>query len=144
MRSIGLPWSEQLVQRTLIGTGSAVLAARLALQYGVACMCNGGTHHAHRAHGSGGVRCCSRCHMQQLRHQLRVQGDVDVLYLLACPIQFWYIPYSCNSYPDSDTMPVLQATSSCAVGAAALPLMRKTPSTGMLALLSMRGWPLLL
>lgn len=53
MRSIGLPWSQQLVQRTLIGTGSAVLAARLALQYGVACMCNGGTHHAHRAHGSG-------------------------------------------------------------------------------------------
>jgi acetoin utilization deacetylase AcuC-like enzyme len=53
MRRIGLPWSQQLVQRTLIGTGSAVLAARLALQYGVACMCNGGTHHAHRAHGSG-------------------------------------------------------------------------------------------
>jgi hypothetical protein len=53
MRRIGLPWSEQLVQRTLVGTGSAVLAARLALSYGVAIMCNGGTHHAHRAHGSG-------------------------------------------------------------------------------------------
>lgn len=53
MRRIGLPWSEQLVQRTLVGTGSAVLAARLALQFGVAIMCNGGTHHAHRAHGSG-------------------------------------------------------------------------------------------
>ncbi|KAF8065528.1 hypothetical protein HT031_003129 [Scenedesmus sp. PABB004] len=53
MRAIGLPWSEALVRRTLIGTGSAVLAARLALQYGVAVMCNGGTHHAHRAHGSG-------------------------------------------------------------------------------------------
>ena len=53
MKQIGLPWSQKLVQRTLIGTGSAVLAARLALQYGVACMTNGGTHHAHRAHGSG-------------------------------------------------------------------------------------------
>jgi hypothetical protein len=53
MRRIGLPWSEQLVQRTLVGTGSAVLAARLALSYGVAIMFNGGTHHAHRAHGSG-------------------------------------------------------------------------------------------
>lgn len=53
MRQIGLPWSQQLVQRTLIGVGSAVLAARLALQFGVACMCNGGTHHAHPAHGSG-------------------------------------------------------------------------------------------
>lgn len=53
MRRIGLPWSQQLVARTLVGTGSAVLAARLALSLGVAIMCNGGTHHAHRAHGSG-------------------------------------------------------------------------------------------
>lgn len=53
MRRIGLPWSERLVRRTTLGVGSAVLAARLALQYGVAVMCNGGTHHAHRAHGSG-------------------------------------------------------------------------------------------
>ena len=53
MRQIGLPWSERLVRRTLIGVGSAVLAARLALQFGVACMSNGGTHHAHAAHGSG-------------------------------------------------------------------------------------------
>ncbi len=57
MRKIGLPWSPQLVQRTLVGTGSAVLAARLALQYGVACMTNGGTHHAHFAHGSGVYHC---------------------------------------------------------------------------------------
>lgn len=53
MRRIGLPWSQALVRRTLVGVGSAVLAARLALQFGVAVMCNGGTHHAHRAHGSG-------------------------------------------------------------------------------------------
>lgn len=53
MRRIGLPWSETLVRRTLIGTGSAVLAARLALQLGVAVMCNGGTHHAHRGFGAG-------------------------------------------------------------------------------------------
>ena len=53
MRRIGLPWSERLVRRTTLGVGSAVLAARLAVQYGVAAMCNGGTHHAHRAHGSG-------------------------------------------------------------------------------------------
>ena len=53
MRQIGLPWSETLVKRTLIGTGSAIMAARLALQYGVACMCNGGTHHAYRDGGSG-------------------------------------------------------------------------------------------
>lgn len=53
MRKIGLAWSQDLVARTLIGTGSAILAGRLALQYGAACMTNGGTHHAHPAHGSG-------------------------------------------------------------------------------------------
>ena len=53
MRKINLPWSEKLVRRTLVGTGSAITAARMALQAGVACMCNGGTHHAHGAHGSG-------------------------------------------------------------------------------------------
>jgi acetoin utilization deacetylase AcuC-like enzyme len=53
MRKIGLPWSPALVTRTTAGTGSAILAARLALQYGVACMTNGGTHHAHYGHGSG-------------------------------------------------------------------------------------------
>jgi acetoin utilization deacetylase AcuC-like enzyme len=53
MRRIGLPWSPALVRRTTIGTGSAILAARLAMQFGVACMTNGGTHHAHAGHGSG-------------------------------------------------------------------------------------------
>lgn len=53
MRQIGLPWTKALVRRTLRGVGSAVLAAHLALRYGVACTTNGGTHHAHPAHGSG-------------------------------------------------------------------------------------------
>lgn len=53
MRRIGLPWSPELVTRTLIGVGSAVLSARLAVQYGAAVMCNGGTHHAHRDRGAG-------------------------------------------------------------------------------------------
>ena len=55
MRQTGLPWSEELVKRTLIGVGSAVLAARLALHYGVAVMCNGGTHHAHSDYGTGKI-----------------------------------------------------------------------------------------
>jgi acetoin utilization deacetylase AcuC-like enzyme len=53
MRRIGLPWSPELVQRTLAGVGSAVLAGRLALECGAAVMCNGGTHHAHASQGSG-------------------------------------------------------------------------------------------
>jgi acetoin utilization deacetylase AcuC-like enzyme len=62
MKRIGLPWSERLVRRTVLGVGSAVLAARLALQYGVAAMSNGGTHHAHYAHGSGCVARGMLCH----------------------------------------------------------------------------------
>jgi len=53
MRRIGLPWSPELVRRTLAGVGSAVLAARLATQLGLAVTTNGGTHHAHPSHGSG-------------------------------------------------------------------------------------------
>lgn len=69
MRRIGLPWSPQLMQRTLIGTGSAILAARLALQYGVACMTNGGTHHAHADHGTGATVCVNEmAHLQQRIH----------------------------------------------------------------------------
>lgn len=52
-KAIGLPWSEALVRRTLVGAGSAVLAARLATEFGIAVMCNGGTHHAHFDRGSG-------------------------------------------------------------------------------------------
>eukprot|EP00884_Botryococcus_braunii_P009579 jgi/Botrbrau1/18622/Bobra.0367s0059.3 len=60
MRMIGLPWSETLVKRTMIGTGSAIAAARTALEQGVACTCNGGTHHAHRDYGTDLV-CGSGC-----------------------------------------------------------------------------------
>ena len=41
MRKIGLPWSPELVQRTLIGVGSAIEAARYAVEYqSIAIMCN--------------------------------------------------------------------------------------------------------
>lgn len=53
MRRIGLQWTPELVNRTLAGVGSAILAGRLALMYGVAVMTNGGTHHAHSNFGSG-------------------------------------------------------------------------------------------
>jgi acetoin utilization deacetylase AcuC-like enzyme len=53
MRRIGLPWSEQLVRRTQIALGGTVLAARLALQEGLAGNAAGGTHHAFPGYGSG-------------------------------------------------------------------------------------------
>lgn len=53
-RKIGLPWSEVLVARSLATVGGALAAARRALETGaVSALLAGGTHHAHRDHGSG-------------------------------------------------------------------------------------------
>jgi acetoin utilization deacetylase AcuC-like enzyme len=53
MRRIGLPWSQGLVNRTQIALGGTVLAARLALEHGLAGNAAGGTHHAFPGYGSG-------------------------------------------------------------------------------------------
>lgn len=53
IRRIGLPWSEELVRRTVRAVGGTILTARLALRYGVAANSAGGTHHAHPDFGSG-------------------------------------------------------------------------------------------
>lgn len=52
---IGLPYSESLVDRTLLEVSGTVLAARLALKFGLVCNLAGGTHHAHKGFGSGCV-----------------------------------------------------------------------------------------
>lgn len=52
-RRIGLPFSEQLIHRTLIAPAGTLLASKLALEHGVACHIGGGTHHAHYSFGSG-------------------------------------------------------------------------------------------
>lgn len=52
-RRIGLPWSSALANRTCIAVGGAILAAKLALECGLACNTAGGTHHAFPSFGSG-------------------------------------------------------------------------------------------
>jgi acetoin utilization deacetylase AcuC-like enzyme len=53
MRRIGLPWSRTLADRSLATVGGALAAARAALAFGISGQLAGGTHHAHRAFGSG-------------------------------------------------------------------------------------------
>lgn len=53
LRSIGLPWSKGLVERSLISPNGTLLTASIALKKGIACHLAGGTHHAHRDYGSG-------------------------------------------------------------------------------------------
>lgn len=53
IKNLGLPWSEELLLRTLISPNGTLLTAKLALKYGVSCHLAGGTHHAHRDFASG-------------------------------------------------------------------------------------------
>ncbi len=53
LRRMGLPWSEQLLRRTILSPSGTLLSAQLALQKGIACHLAGGTHHAHFDFASG-------------------------------------------------------------------------------------------
>jgi len=53
LRKIGLPWSPQLVRRTLLECEGTRQTALHALRTGLACNTGGGTHHAFPSHGSG-------------------------------------------------------------------------------------------
>ena len=52
-REIGFPVGERVSRRAQLATGGTVLAARLALEHGIACNTAGGSHHARRAQGAG-------------------------------------------------------------------------------------------
>lgn len=54
MRQIGLrPWTDAMVDRTIILTGGTLDATKHALEHGIAGNIAGGTHHAHYEYGSG-------------------------------------------------------------------------------------------
>lgn len=53
VRRIGFPWSAEMVERSRRSAGATVAACRRALNDGYAANLAGGTHHAHRAFGSG-------------------------------------------------------------------------------------------
>jgi acetoin utilization deacetylase AcuC-like enzyme len=52
-RRLGLPWSEALWQRARLASAGTLLAARTALERGLAGNLAGGTHHAFADHGEG-------------------------------------------------------------------------------------------
>lgn len=53
VRRIGMPNSESVATRARVATGGTLLAARLALEHGVACNTAGGSHHAAAESGAG-------------------------------------------------------------------------------------------
>ena len=52
-RRLGLPWSEAMWQRSRLASAGTLLAARSALDHGLAGNLAGGTHHAFADHGEG-------------------------------------------------------------------------------------------
>jgi acetoin utilization deacetylase AcuC-like enzyme len=52
-RRLGLPLSAELAMRSRAATAGTVLAARLALEHGIACNTAGGSHHAFAEGGAG-------------------------------------------------------------------------------------------
>jgi acetoin utilization deacetylase AcuC-like enzyme len=53
VRRIGLPWSPELVERSLRSVGGTIAACRAALEEGLAVSLSGGTHHAFSDRGEG-------------------------------------------------------------------------------------------
>lgn len=53
IRSLGLPWSESLVRRTLLAVSGTIGASRAAIKNGVSSNLAGGTHHAFPDRGEG-------------------------------------------------------------------------------------------
>ncbi len=53
VRRIGMPNSESVARRACAATGGTLLAARLALEHGIACNTAGGSHHASAESGAG-------------------------------------------------------------------------------------------
>ena len=51
--ALGLPWSPELVERSRRSSGATIMAARAALEDGVAANLGGGTHHAFAHSGRG-------------------------------------------------------------------------------------------
>ncbi|MGD0501627.1 MAG: histone deacetylase [Steroidobacteraceae bacterium] len=52
-RRLGMPWSDALWKRSRLSAGGTLLAARLALEEGIAGNLAGGTHHAFPDHAEG-------------------------------------------------------------------------------------------
>ena len=83
LRRMGLPWSDELVPRTLAEVAGTRLTAELALQFGLACNTAGGTHHAHRAFGSG---FCIFNDLAVTAMDLLEQGKVERVLVVDCDV----------------------------------------------------------
>lgn len=82
-RRMGLPWSEGLMQRTLISPNGTLLTASIALNEGIACHLAGGTHHAHYNFGAG---YCIFNDLVVAAKLLHAKGKVNKILIFDCDV----------------------------------------------------------
>lgn len=83
VRRIGLPVTPEVALRARAANGGTLLAARLALEHGLACNTAGGSHHAFADHGSGfcvfnDVAVAIRVLLAEARIERALVVDLDV------------------------------------------------------------------
>ena len=83
LRVLGLNWSEELRNRSLLAPAGTLATARLALVNGIACHAAGGTHHAHYNYGAG---YCVFNDLAYAARQLVVEATVDQVLILDCDV----------------------------------------------------------
>lgn len=79
VRKMGFPWSQALVNRTLISLNASYLAAQTALQQGISGQLSGGYHHAFPSYGSG---FCIFNDLCVTAHKLIEDGDCTKVLIL--------------------------------------------------------------
>lgn len=110
-REIGFPIVERTSRRALLASGGTILAAKLALEHGIACNTAGGSHHARRAQGAGfctlnDVAVTSRLLLSEglVGHILIIdldvhQGDGTAEILADEPHAFTFSMHGARNYP---------------------------------------------
>lgn len=82
-KEIGFAVGEPVAFRARCASGGTLLAARLALQTGIACNTAGGGHHARRRHGAG---FCIFNDVGIAAHVLKAAGEIERALVIDCDV----------------------------------------------------------
>jgi acetoin utilization deacetylase AcuC-like enzyme len=82
-REIGFPVNERVSRRARLATSGTFLAARAALEHGIACNAAGGSHHARRAQGAG---FCTFNDVGVAAHVLLAEGTIRQALIVDCDV----------------------------------------------------------
>lgn len=83
LRKMGLPWSADLVKRSMISPNGTLMTGAIALNHGIACHMAGGTHHAYHDHGRG---YCVFNDLAVAAKALIAQGKANKILIFDCDV----------------------------------------------------------